>query len=212
MYVIINYPFLSFLTTISPRQTFPDSIYPIRKPCSISASSGGTLDHVRTYAQFHHFCQRSNFDIVYVLAHELAPGKFRPTVTHSFIRLLAKKGLLHTCFTQNIDTLERAAGVPGENIVEAHGSFADQHCVDCGAPYPQEKIKQKIQDQEIPICERRGCGGFVKPDIVFFGEAVSLPLNCSTSFEKFVCLITFAFSSCPIHSFAECGIYRTQIC
>ncbi|KAL5536524.1 HST2 [Sanghuangporus sanghuang] len=111
----------------------------------------------------------------YVLAHELAPGKFRPTLTHSFIKLLADKELLHTCFTQNIDTLERAAGVPPEKIIEAHGSFANQHCVECGASYPEDKIKKKIDEQEIPICEKPGCGGFVKPDIVFFGE--SLPPN-----------------------------------
>ena len=108
-----------------------------------------------------------------MLAHELAPGRFRPTLTHSFIRLLAEKGLLHTCFTQNIDTLERAAGVPPKRIVEAHGSFANQHCVKCGDSYPHDKIKKKIDDQEIPICERKSCGGYVKPDIVFFGEDVS---------------------------------------
>lgn len=110
--------------------------------------------------------------VVYVLAHELAPGKFRPTLTHSFIRLLAEKGYLHTCFTQNIDTLERRAGVPGDKIIEAHGSFADQHCVECGAHYPHDKIKQKIEAQEIPLCEENECNGYVKPDIVFFGESV----------------------------------------
>ena len=115
---------------------------------------------------------------VYVLAHELAPGRFRPTLTHSFIRLLAEKGLLHTCFTQNIDTLERAAGVPPHKIIEAHGSFANQHCIKCGSSYPHDKIKKKIDEQEIPTCEKRGCGGYVKPDIVFFGESVSpFPLS-----------------------------------
>lgn len=110
--------------------------------------------------------------LVYVLAHELAPGKFRPTPTHSFIRLLSKKELLHTCFTQNIDTLERAAGVPASKIIEAHGSFADQHCIQCGAHYPHEDIKEKIRTQEIPRCKESNCKGYVKPDIVFFGESV----------------------------------------
>ncbi|CAE7201223.1 unnamed protein product, partial [Rhizoctonia solani] len=50
----------------------------------------------------------------YTLAHELYPGKFRPTITHSFIKLLSDKGMLHMCFTQNIDTLERLAGVPAD--------------------------------------------------------------------------------------------------
>jgi hypothetical protein len=60
----------------------------------------------------------------YTLAQELYPGKYRPTITHSFIRLLYEKGLLLKLFTQNIDCLEREAGVPEEYIVEAHGSFA----------------------------------------------------------------------------------------
>lgn len=60
---------------------------------------------------------------VYTLAAELYPGYYRPTVTHSFIRLLAEKGKLHTVFTQNIDTLERIAGVPLDKIMEAHGSL-----------------------------------------------------------------------------------------
>jgi NAD-dependent histone deacetylase SIR2 len=54
----------------------------------------------------------------------LLPGKYEPTAAHFFIRLLHEKGLLLRCFTQNIDTLEREAGLPGEAVVEAHGSFA----------------------------------------------------------------------------------------
>ncbi|KAG6823915.1 NAD-dependent protein deacetylase sirtuin-2, partial [Arthromyces matolae] len=46
----------------------------------------------------------------YTLAAELYPGSFRPTPTHSFIKLLESHNLLHMCFTQNIDTLERRAG------------------------------------------------------------------------------------------------------
>lgn len=61
----------------------------------------------------------------YTLAQELYPGKYRPTITHSFIHLLHKKGLLLKLFTQNIDCLEREAGVPGDKIIEAHGSFAE---------------------------------------------------------------------------------------
>ncbi|KAL5531064.1 hypothetical protein ACEPAG_3940 [Sanghuangporus baumii] len=139
----------------------------------------------------------------YVLAHELAPGRFRPTVTHSFIKLLADKELLHTCFTQNIDTLERAAGVPTDKIIEAHGSFADQHCVECGASYPEDKIKKKIDEQEIPICEKPGCGGFVKPDIVFFGE--SLPPNFfrRLGYLKDADLLIVLGTSLTVHPFAS---------
>ena len=104
----------------------------------------------------------------YTLAHELYPGKYRPTIAHSFIRLVHDKGRLLKHFTQNIDCLDREAGVPGDKIVEAHGSFARQSCIECKAPYPYDQIKQHINDKTIPKCE--GCTGLVKPEIVFFGE------------------------------------------
>jgi NAD+-dependent protein deacetylase SIR2 len=129
-----------------------------------------------------------------MLAKELYPGKFRPTLTHSFVQLLASNSLLHTCFTQNIDTLERRAGVPENKIIEAHGSFATQRCIECRRPYDDGKMKTVVREGGIPRCEsaickgtgkmvRNGNGmqekerGLVKPDIVFFGEGVSLAIE-----------------------------------
>ena len=109
--------------------------------------------------------------LVYTLARELYPGNFRPTLTHTFVKLLADHALLDTCFTQNIDTLERQAGVPAHRIVEAHGSFADQHCIQCSRAFDGAKMKAAIEQAEIVRCGE--CGGLVKPDIVFFGESVS---------------------------------------
>jgi len=105
------------------------------------------------------------------LARELFPGKYRPTPAHYFIRLLHEKGLLLRNFTQNIDTLEREAGIDGDKIVEAHGSFALCHCLQCRKEHSTEEYKVKLysQDDPIPKCE---CGGLIKPDIVFFGESL----------------------------------------
>jgi len=126
------------------------------------------LPYPEAVFEIHYF--RNNPLPFYTLANELYPGRFRPTITHSFIRLLHSHSLLHTCFTQNIDTLERRAGIPGDKIVEAHGSFASQKCIDCWIPYDDIAMKQNIKDCIIPTC--RDCGGLVKPDIVFFGEAL----------------------------------------
>ncbi|KAM0721043.1 hypothetical protein Q7P37_003328 [Cladosporium fusiforme] len=108
----------------------------------------------------------------YTLAQELYPGRYRPTITHSFIKLLHDKGLLLKLFTQNIDCLEREAGVPGDKIVEAHGSFARQSCIEinCKTPYPKEEIRTHIEAKTIPRCHE--CNSLVKPEIVFFGEAL----------------------------------------
>jgi NAD+-dependent protein deacetylase SIR2 len=113
---------------------------------------------------------RQNPEPFYVLAKELYPGKFHPTIAHAFIALLAKKGLLRMLFTQNIDCLERAAGVPADKIVEAHGSFATQRCIECRTPFPDEFMKKYVESGSVPRCLEKGCDGLVKPDIVFFGE------------------------------------------
>lgn len=117
---------------------------------------------------------RHNPKPFYVLAKDLYPGNFHPTVSHVFISLLAKKGLLHQLYTQNIDCLERAAGIPADLIVEAHGSFASQRCIDCRTPFPAGRMREHVARAEIPRCIRgeRECIGYVKPDIVFFGEAL----------------------------------------
>lgn len=125
----------------------------------------------------------------YTLAQELYPGKFRPTITHSFISLLHQKDLLLKLFTQNIDCLEREAGVPDDKIVEAHGSFARQSCIECRSPYPEEDIKAHIAASTIPRCHE--CKGLVKPEIVFFGEQLPADFfrNRSLPAEADLCIV-----------------------
>ncbi|KAF2157353.1 NAD-dependent deacetylase sirtuin-2 [Myriangium duriaei CBS 260.36] len=147
----------------------------------------------------------------YTLARELYPGKYRPTITHSFFKLLHDKGLLLKLFTQNIDCLEREAGVPDSAIIEAHGSFAHQKCIDCAASYPDEAMKSHVEQGTIPRCAK--CNGLVKPDIVFFGEALppafhanrELPaqadlcivLGTSLTVQPFASLPSFCSDSTP---------------
>ena len=130
------------------------------------------------------------------LARGLWPGHFTPTRAHHFLRLLADKQVLRRVYTQNIDTLERAAHVPGELLVEAHGSFASASCRRCRARYDQAWLAAALRlplpgqpvaegataaaaaaaaadaraPAVIPRCAAPRCGGVVKPDIVFFGE------------------------------------------
>ena len=51
------------------------------------------------------------------------PTNFLPSPTHFFIKLLENKGILLRHYTQNIDGLERIAGVNPDSLVEAHGWF-----------------------------------------------------------------------------------------
>ncbi|KAF8424934.1 DHS-like NAD/FAD-binding domain-containing protein [Tirmania nivea] len=108
----------------------------------------------------------------FTLAKELYPGEIRPTIAHSFMKLLCDKGIVSQIFTQNIDCLERVAGIPSHLITEAHGSFATHTCTKCKADYPDELMKENVEKLEIPHCNTPQCNGVVKPDIVFFGESL----------------------------------------
>ncbi|NXD31482.1 SIR2 deacetylase, partial [Spelaeornis formosus] len=118
----------------------------------------------------------------FALARELYPGQFKPTVCHYFMRLLQDKGLLLRCYTQNIDTLERVAGLDPELLVEAHGTFFTSHCLrpSCRQSYSLAWMRERIFSSLVPKCEK--CQGLVKPDIVFFGE--SLPSRFFTLLES----------------------------
>lgn len=126
---------------------------------------------------------RRNPQPFFLLAKELFPGTYAPTATHHFLKLLHDKSLLLRCYTQNIDSLERIAGLPTKSVVAAHGNFDSARCIDCKASHEVEFVREAVFAQEPCFCAdgRPGCNGLVKPDIVFFGE--SLPRRFWSSME-----------------------------
>ncbi|KAI1277281.1 DHS-like NAD/FAD-binding domain-containing protein [Xylaria sp. FL0933] len=145
---------------------------------------------------------RNNPRPFYVLAKELYPGSFHPTISHAFVALLAKRNLLRMLFTQNIDCLERTAGVPPELIVEAHGSFATQRCIDCKRPYPDAEMRKCVESADPPTCLHEGCGGLVKPDIVFFGEQLPSTFFANATVPQEADLVIVIGTSLMVHPFA----------
>ncbi|CDO77132.1 hypothetical protein BN946_scf184657.g7 [Trametes cinnabarina] len=137
----------------------------------------------------------------YTLARELYPGRFRPTLTHTFVKLLSDHSLLDTCFTQNIDTLERLAGVPDDKIVEAHGSFASQHCIECHASVDGAQMRKAVEAGDIVRCGE--CGGLVKPDIVFFGESLPPAFHKSVPRLRSADLLIVIGTSLTVQPFAS---------
>lgn len=106
------------------------------------------------------------------LASELWPGlKHSPTITHTFIALLERRGLLLRVYTQNIDMLDVLAGVSEEKMIECHGHFRTSSCIRCSRPFDGDECKRIIvNEKRAPTCLH--CKGYVKPDIVFFGESL----------------------------------------
>ncbi|CEH15443.1 sirt3 protein [Ceraceosorus bombacis] len=144
---------------------------------------------------------RSRPEAFFTLSRELYPGKYAPTLSHTFYKLLDDANVLLRIFTQNIDTLERLAGLDDDKIVEAHGSFASAKCIECEESVEEEWMRQHCLDGKVARCE--ACGGVCKPDIVFFGEA--LPerfIDRLQDLQKADCLLILG-TSLRVHPFAS---------
>jgi NAD-dependent deacetylase len=123
------------------------------------------------------------FDITYFQTHpeyfyhftmELLPALHdaQPTTGHKLLAKLEKMKYLKGIITQNIDGLHQKAG--SKNVIEIHGSMWKFYCTSCGKRYSYDEIKEIIMKGEVPRCE---CGGLIKPDVVFFGEAVKYTIE-----------------------------------
>jgi NAD-dependent deacetylase len=87
-----------------------------------------------------------------------------PNDGHRGLARLEAMGKLETVITQNVDGLHQAAG--NTDVIEFHGTFAWQRCMDCNQNYET----RKVDISEIP--PRCSCGGILRPDAVFFGEMI----------------------------------------
>ncbi|QTX32785.1 RNA polymerase subunit sigma [Aminithiophilus ramosus] len=93
--------------------------------------------------------------------------RITPTFTHRFFAALEARGAMEAVVTQNIDGLHQAAG--SKKVLEIHGGIGSNHCRRCGASFTLDSLRTLMAAEEIPHCR---CGGVIKPDVVFFGEAV----------------------------------------
>ncbi|GAI98243.1 unnamed protein product, partial [marine sediment metagenome] len=94
-----------------------------------------------------------------------------PNQAHLSIAELERLGRLDCVITQNIDNLHQKAGNSPEKVIELHGSMRWVRCLGCKRRYSLEDIRKRLKKgDEIPDCEK--CHGILKPDVVFFGEAL----------------------------------------
>ncbi|MBI5105480.1 MAG: NAD-dependent deacylase [Solirubrobacterales bacterium] len=90
-----------------------------------------------------------------------------PNGAHHALVELERRGRLDAVITQNIDRLHRRAGT--RELVEVHGTIDTSSCLACGARYPLEDVRRRLDDSpnSVPGCD---CGEPLKPDVVLFGE------------------------------------------
>ncbi|MGW6688063.1 NAD-dependent protein deacetylase [Streptomyces sp. NPDC054961] len=122
-------------------------------------------------------------------------GRARPNAGHRAVAAFGRSGLLAGVITQNVDGLHQVAGSAG--VVELHGSLHRVVCLSCGDFSARPELAVRLEeanpgfdpmaaginpDGDADLTDEQVgafrvvpcavCGGILKPDVVFFGEAV----------------------------------------
>lgn len=153
----------------------PDA--PARTPMTFQEFVAGPEAHQRYWARSHLGWARM--------------GHAVPNAGHRAVAALGADLVI----TQNVDGLHEAAGTP--RLVALHGRVADVVCLSCGSTTARTALQDRLEQANpgwaarhadvanrpdgdvaledtagfvVPPCE--GCGGPLKPDVVFFGENV----------------------------------------
>jgi NAD-dependent deacetylase len=89
--------------------------------------------------------------------------RYRPHAGHEILARWEKEERIQSIITQNVDRFHQQAG--SKNVAELHGTINLLRCLDCGREYPGKKYLETGGE----IC---ACGGFLRPCVVLFGEAL----------------------------------------
>ncbi|MEZ5741810.1 MAG: NAD-dependent protein deacetylase [Burkholderiaceae bacterium] len=122
-------------------------------------------------------------------------ARAEPNDAHRALQALAAGGRLSALVTQNVDGLHQKAGTG--HAIDLHGRLDRVICLQCHRRSDRHRFQQRLRqdnpgwagrraelapdgdadldetdfsDFRVPPCEQ--CGGILKPDVVFFGEAV----------------------------------------
>jgi NAD-dependent SIR2 family protein deacetylase len=122
-------------------------------------------------------------------------ARAEPNAGHRAVAELERCGLLAGIITQNVDGLHQTGGA--QSVVELHGNLARVVCLGCGDRTSRDQLGQRLREANPHFAARvtainpdgdadlgedeltgfrtvdcLGCGGVLKPDVVFFGEMV----------------------------------------
>jgi NAD-dependent SIR2 family protein deacetylase len=121
-----------------------------------------------------------------------------PNRGHEAVAELDRRGQLTGIITQNVDGLHQAAGA--REVVELHGSLSRVRCLGCGQRTARAGLDRRLRsanpdwdalpgqlnpdgdavvdaaaEGRFRVVDCAGCGGVLKPDVIFFGENVPRP-------------------------------------
>jgi NAD-dependent SIR2 family protein deacetylase len=175
------------------------------QPMTYQAFTGGAAARQRYWARSHQGWQLMSRAV--------------PNDGHRAVAELDRRGLLSGIITQNVDGLHQAAGARG--VTELHGSLDLVRCLGCGERTPRGELGRRLRaanpgwaaevtqvnpDGDVTLADEQvlsfrvvdcaGCGGVLKPDVIFFGENVPRPRvdECFALVERSSALVVLGSS------------------
>ncbi|MDO5728593.1 MAG: Sir2 family NAD-dependent protein deacetylase [Actinomycetaceae bacterium] len=126
-----------------------------------------------------------------------AVASLTPTPGHRAVAAMQEAGIVNGIATQNVDGLDRKAGIADPALL--HGTFDLVDCIQCGTQFDRVEVDAWMRERNPTVhddadpthvailahvdedaadastfdpapCPR--CGGILKPNVVFFGEAL----------------------------------------
>jgi NAD-dependent deacetylase len=133
-----------------------------------------------------------------------------PNPAHYALAELEKMGKLSSVITQNVDNLHQKSGNNPAIVYELHGNMQWIVCLSCRQRYPLEDLIRNISpDDFVPECKK--CGGILKPDVIFFGEALPEKTLRSATKESQECdLFIVIGSSLVVYPAASLPLYAKR--
>jgi NAD-dependent protein deacetylase/lipoamidase len=125
--------------------------------------------------QYFHQNIRQSWEVIREIFYDLF-GQVQPNTAHYALAQMEARGLVAAVITQNVDNLHAEAG--SRCTHEFHGSLKKLVCLGCRRSYHVSQIDLNTLP---PVCLH--CGKPLKPDVVFFGEAIPEPAR-SRSFDE----------------------------
>ncbi len=131
-------------------------------------SPGGLWERYDPMEYAHIQSFHSNPERVWNLIHEMRDvmGSAAPNPAHRALAELEAMHQLDAIITQNIDNLHQEAG--SRDVIEFHGNAKRFVCLECEKRYGRADIESGLLGDP-PRCD---CGRILKPDFIFFGEAI----------------------------------------
>lgn len=113
----------------------------------------------------HNFMLQQPAEFYAYLRKNLHHPEAKPGSGHQVLARWEQLGFLKAVITQNVDGLHQLAG--SQKVIELHGGLSRFYCLKCRQDFP---AGEALSGEAVPYCKH--CGGFVRPDVVMYGEAL----------------------------------------